>query len=194
MWYRGPHDQESVRGRTQTRSTASRWRSSARATAVGHELARARREPARALPPHADRDLGGRSRGPRASSSTATWRELTAADGPVLVEPVRPATRCATRAAARPACAPGSRRPAGWRSSWSRAPARRSRASTTRTTCRPACAAPRGSSDFALRFRDETVMCSPPPAVQAVRAPGRRAADPALASALKPSHSSASPL
>ena len=26
-------------------------------------------------------------------------------------------------------------------------------------------------SDFALRFRDETVMCSPPPAVQAVVLP-----------------------
>ena len=35
-------------------------------------------------------------------------------------------------------------------------------------------------SEFALRFADETVMCSPPPALQRVRAPRRGPAHPSL--------------
>jgi hypothetical protein len=40
------------------------------------------------------------------------------------------------------------------------------RASTTPVTSRPAPRAAIWLADFALRFRDETVMSSPPPAVQ----------------------------
>lgn len=94
-----------------------------------------------------------------------TWRELTAADGPVLVKPyARHALRNAGAGTALLRC-------------WVTPPGRLEEFLTE-----SAQAAQDGLyneqnlptglrgvawvSEFALRFRDETVMCSPPPAVQ----------------------------
>ena len=73
----------------------------------------------------------------------ASWRGLTAADGPVLVEPgVRHALRNTSGHTAhlRTWVTP----PAGSRTSCARAPGPPRTASTTAPTCRPACAAPPG--------------------------------------------------
>ena len=98
------------------------------------------------------------------------WRELTASDGPVLVEPgVRHALRNTSGATAH-------------LRTWVTPPGRLEEFLTESARAareglydeRNLPTSLRGAawvSDFALRFRDETVMCSPPPAVQRVVLP-----------------------
>ena len=50
-------------------------------------------------------------------------------------------------------------------------PAPRARGSTTSATCRTSWRGAVWAADLAQRFRDETVMTSPPPAVQRVVTP-----------------------
>lgn len=99
-----------------------------------------------------------------------TWRELTAADGPVLVNPyARHALRNTSGATA-------------YLRTWVTPPGRLEEFLTESARAareglydeRNLPAGLRGAawiSDFALRFRDETVMCSPPPALQRVVLP-----------------------
>ncbi len=98
------------------------------------------------------------------------WRELTAADGPVLVNPyARHALRNTSGATAhlRTWVTPPGRLEAFLTES-----ARAAREGLYDERNLPTSL--RGAawvSDFALRFRDETVMCSPPPALQRVVLP-----------------------
>ena len=98
------------------------------------------------------------------------WRELTAADGPVLVEPgVRHALRNTSEHTAhlRTWVTPAGRLEEFLRESARAAQDGLYNGANLPTGLRGAA----WVSDFALRFRDETVMCSPPPAVQAVVLP-----------------------
>jgi quercetin dioxygenase-like cupin family protein len=98
------------------------------------------------------------------------WRELTPADGPVLVSPyVRHAVRNTSDREARLRCWVT---PPGRLEEFLTESARAAREGlyderNLPTSLRGAAWA----SEFALRFRDETVMCSPPPAVQRVLLP-----------------------
>jgi quercetin dioxygenase-like cupin family protein len=99
-----------------------------------------------------------------------TWRELTAADGPVLVEPgVRHELRNPSTATAHLRCWVV---PPGRLEEFLTESARAARdglynAHNLPTSLRGAA----WIAEFALRFRDETVMCSPPPALQRVLLP-----------------------
>ena len=99
-----------------------------------------------------------------------TWRELTAADGPVLVAPyVRHELRNDSGSTAR---LRAEVTPPGRLEDFLTESARAAReglydANNLPTSLRGAA----WVSDFALRFRDETVMCSPPPALQRVLLP-----------------------
>jgi len=99
-----------------------------------------------------------------------TWRELTAADGPVLVEPfARHALRNTGGSTARLRCWVT---PPGRLEAFLAESARAAREGLYDERNLPTSL--RGAawvSDFALRFRDETVMCSPPPAVQKLLLP-----------------------
>ena len=94
-----------------------------------------------------------------------TWRELTAADGPVLVNPyARHALRNTSDAAARLRCWVT---PPGRLEEFLTESARAAQDGLYNEHNLPTSL--RGAawvSDFALRFRDETVMTSPPPALQ----------------------------
>jgi quercetin dioxygenase-like cupin family protein len=98
------------------------------------------------------------------------WRELTAADGPVHVGPgVRHALRNTSGAEASLRCEVT---PAGRLEAFLTESARAAREGLYNARNLPTGL--RGAawvSDFALRFRDETVMCSPPPALQRVILP-----------------------
>jgi quercetin dioxygenase-like cupin family protein len=93
------------------------------------------------------------------------WHERTAADGPVRVEPyARHALRNTSGADARLRCwvTPPGRLEDFLTESARAAQAGLYNARNLPTSLRGAA----WVSDFALRFRDETVMCSPPPALQ----------------------------
>jgi quercetin dioxygenase-like cupin family protein len=98
------------------------------------------------------------------------WRELTAADGRVLVAPgVRHELRNASGSQARLRCEVT---PAGRLEEFLTESARAAREGLYNARNLPTSL--RGAawvSEFALRFRDETVMCSPPPALQRVVLP-----------------------
>jgi mannose-6-phosphate isomerase-like protein (cupin superfamily) len=98
------------------------------------------------------------------------WRELGAADGPVLVAPgVRHALRNTSGAQAklRTEVTPPGRLEEFLVESARAAQDGLYNARNLPTSLRGAA----WVSDFALRFRDETVMCSPPPALQRVLLP-----------------------
>jgi quercetin dioxygenase-like cupin family protein len=98
------------------------------------------------------------------------WRELTAADGPVLVEPyVRHELRNTSAGTARLRCWVV---PPGRLEEFLTESAQAARDGLYNEQNLPTGL--RGAawvSEFALRFRDETVMCSPPPAVQKLLLP-----------------------
>ena len=98
------------------------------------------------------------------------WRELTAADGPVLVEPyVRHELRNTSAGTAQLRCWVT---PPGRLEAFLTESARAAREGLYDERNLPT--GMRGAawlSEFALRFRDETVMCSPPPALQRVLLP-----------------------
>ena len=93
------------------------------------------------------------------------WRELTAADGPVHVAPgVRHALRNTSAGQARLRCEVT---PPGRLEAFLTESARAAREGLYNARNLPTSL--RGAAwvtEFALRFRDETVMCSPPPALQ----------------------------
>jgi quercetin dioxygenase-like cupin family protein len=98
------------------------------------------------------------------------WRELTAADGPVLVAPyVRHELRndSGSTAHLRARVTPPGRLEEFLTESARAAREGLYDAYNLPTSLRGAA----WVSDFALRFRDETVMCSPPPALQRVLLP-----------------------
>ena len=98
------------------------------------------------------------------------WRELTAADEPVLVEPfVRHELRKTADSTAHLRCWVT---PPGRLEAFLTESARAARAGLYNEQNMPTSV--RGMawlSEFALRFRDETVMCSPPPALQKLLLP-----------------------
>jgi mannose-6-phosphate isomerase-like protein (cupin superfamily) len=98
------------------------------------------------------------------------WHELTAADGPVDVAPgVRHELR---NTSGRQARLRTEVTPAGRLEEFLTESARAAREGLYNARNLPT--SPRGAawvSDFALRFRDETVMCSPPPALQRLLLP-----------------------
>ena len=98
------------------------------------------------------------------------WRELTAADGPVLVAPgIRHELRNTSAGVAH---LRAEVRPAGRLEEFLTESAGAARDGLYNARNLPTSL--RGAawvSDFALRFRDETVMCSPPPALQRVLLP-----------------------
>ena len=100
----------------------------------------------------------------------ARWRELMAADGPVLVEPyVRHELRNTSAGTAQLRCWVT---PPGRLEAFLTESARAAREGLYDERNLPT--GMRGAawlSEFALRFRDETVMCSPPPALQRVLLP-----------------------
>ena len=99
-----------------------------------------------------------------------TWRELTAADGPVLVEPyVHHELRNTSATTARLRCWVV---PPGRLEEFLTESAQAARDGLYNEQNLPTSL--RGVawvSEFALRFRDETVLCSPPPAVQKLLLP-----------------------
>ena len=98
------------------------------------------------------------------------WRELTPADGGVLVKPyARHALRNTSDTTVRLRCwvTPPGRLEAFLTESAQAARDGLNDARNLPTSLRGVAWA----SDFALRFRDETVMCSPPPAMQKVVLP-----------------------
>jgi quercetin dioxygenase-like cupin family protein len=99
-----------------------------------------------------------------------TWRELTAADGPVLVEPfVRHELRNTSDSTAHLRCWVT---PPGRLEAFLTESARAARDGLYNKQSMPTSL--RGMawlSDFALRFRGETVMCSPPSALQKLLLP-----------------------
>ncbi len=98
------------------------------------------------------------------------WRDLTAADGPVLVAPgIRHELRNTSAGVAH---LRAEVRPAGRLEEFLTESAGAARDGLYNARNLPTSL--RGAawvSDFALRFRDETVMCSPPPALQRVLLP-----------------------
>jgi len=99
-----------------------------------------------------------------------TWRELTAADGPVLVEPfVRHELRNTSESTAHLRCWVT---PPGQLEAFLTESARAAREGLYDGHNVPtSLAGVAWISEFALRFRDEIVMCSPPPAVQKLLLP-----------------------
>jgi quercetin dioxygenase-like cupin family protein len=99
-----------------------------------------------------------------------TWRDLAPGDGPVLVaRGVRHALRNESGRQARLRCEVA---PAGALEEFLVESARAAREGMlTRRDLPTSLRAAGWIADFALRFRHETVMCSPPPAVQRVLLP-----------------------